>query len=405
MGPRFHLFLFCLHLASARRIVLTFESPALAALHYEWNHSVIKQYGRRQVVDLDYSPEHPALVSVEDDIRLAGSDVLFSERDVTLSGSEDDLPWNLKPPYGVDVRRYPANRRQVTVAVADSGVARQARKAFRWLLPGYDFVTAANFSRDGDARDADPTDPGPALNCSRTWHGTKVASVLAADPASGVQGVDQYAAVLPLRVLGPCGEGYGSDMADAIVWAAGGYVRGVPNNTRPAHIILITSNANVLCPSYLQSAIDQAWQLGALVVVSAGNDGADKLAAPANCQHVVAVGAARRDGKAARFSNAGTRFLMPGGDAVRALTVQGEKLEVAELAGTSFSAPHFAGFLSLVLGSTARNPSSDPVLFASEQYDEAYAVRSSAHRGANREARPLAGALLLLVAATRAMEL
>ena len=52
----------------------------------------------------------------------------------------------------------------------------------------------------------------------------------------GIVGVAPSTKILPVRALGMCG-GYDSDIADAMVWAAGGTVEGVPANSNPAKII------------------------------------------------------------------------------------------------------------------------------------------------------------------------
>ena len=49
-------------------------------------------------------------------------------------------------------------------------------------------------------------------------------------------GVAFGARILPVRALGRCG-GYSSDMADAIAWAAGNTITGVPANANPAKVI------------------------------------------------------------------------------------------------------------------------------------------------------------------------
>ncbi len=45
----------------------------------------------------------------------------------------------------------------------------------------------------------------------------------------GIAGINWVSKIVPLRVLGKCG-GYTSDIAAAMVWAAGGNVPGAPAN-------------------------------------------------------------------------------------------------------------------------------------------------------------------------------
>ena len=118
----------------------------------------------------------------------------------------------------------------VTVAVIDTGYRPHADLAAN-ILPGYDFISDPTNANDGGGRDNDALDPGDwhvtgectGLNAANSsWHGTHVAGTIAAvtNNSNGVAGVAFNARILPVRVLGKCG-GYTSDIADAILWAAG----------------------------------------------------------------------------------------------------------------------------------------------------------------------------------------
>ena len=52
----------------------------------------------------------------------------------------------------------------------------------------------------------------------------------------GISGINWEVSVQPVRVLGKCG-GSTTDIADAIRWAAGLPVAGVPDNPTPADVI------------------------------------------------------------------------------------------------------------------------------------------------------------------------
>ena len=272
--------------------------------------------------------------------------------------------WNLRDsePYSISVEgvwKITNSTPEVVVAVIDTGIASVARDAFLNLLDGYDFISDSDISVDDDERDPDPTDPGDFGDWCPTssWHGTKVASILAArhDNEWGMKGVAQNCSLLPVRVLGLCRMGYASDVADAIVWAAGGAIDEVPSNPNPAKIISLSLAGQGECPDYLQSAVTQAEELGAVVIAAAGNNNRNVSGFfPANCKGVVAVAASTRDGRLAAYSNWGNLIAVsaPGGDAanaIMALSVDPMEtgLEVSYSMGTSFAAPHVAGIVSM----------------------------------------------------------
>jgi serine protease len=235
-------------------------------------------------------------------------------------------------------------------------------------LPGYDFISDATSARDGDGRDANPNDEGnwyadgecgESVGTNSNWHGTHVAGTLAAvtGNASGVAGVAFGARIQHARVLGKCG-GSLSDIADAIVWAAGGAVPGVPDNTTPAGVINLSLGGLGSCSGPEQAAIDAAVANGATVVVAAGNSGTDATHfSPANCRNVLTVAALDRTGARASYSNYGStvEIAAPGGTSADPVlstlntgtTTQGTE-SYAGYKGTSMATPHVAGVAALV---------------------------------------------------------
>jgi hypothetical protein len=382
------------------RLVLTFETAnenTIDGVNLD-EATVVKQYGRRLVLDLgspfdlDFEEERFRMVfksvqSVEIDylIGLQQTDLTQITEEyslnVTRTNSVDpdvdgayispatQTPlWNLmdSEPFSIHsegVWQVTNSTHEAVVAVIDTGIAEPARLSglFLNLLNGYDFISDEGISVDGDGRDSDATDPGDwgEMCLTPSWHGTKTASILAArhDNKHGMKGVAQNCSILPLRVLGLCRTGYATDVADAIVWAAGGSINGVPDNTNPAQIISLSLAGQGKCPGYLQSAISQAVALGSTIITAAGNSNNNvSRYFPANCKDVIAVGASTREGNLAVYSNWGELIALsaPGGDSSNAIMtlsvdIPETGLEVAYGMGTSFAVPHVAGVAALYI--------------------------------------------------------
>ncbi len=271
----------------------------------------------------------------------------------------------------------------IVVAVLDTGILPDHPDfAAGTLLEGYDFISHAEISR----RPTDDRVPGaldygdwmPTANyCyngqpvrNSSWHGTHVAGTIAEATNNGIDvaGLAYKSTVLPVRVLGYCG-GTTADIVDAIVWASGGDVPGIPANQNPAEIINMSLGGAGACSPEEQEAITAANSRGTVVVVAAGNDGGNVAnASPANCSGVIAVGATGITGNIAYYSNygAGVDLAGPGGgvnegnpngyvwQAVSSSTTAPPPAGsttgygIGGKAGTSMAAPHVAAVAALV---------------------------------------------------------
>ena len=267
----------------------------------------------------------------------------------------------------------------VTVAVLDTGITAHPDLDAN-VVPGYDFVSSAALARDGNGRDPVAADEGdwttrnqcykgsPASNSS--WHGTHVSGTIAAVTGNGigVTGVAFGAKVQPVRVLASCG-GTLADIADAITWASGGAVAGVPANPTPAKVINMSLGGSGTCGATYQNAINGAVSRGTTVVVAAGNSNANASGfQPASCTSTVVVAASDREGNRASYSNYGTivDVTAPGGETATAANGIASTLNSGTTTpaapnyvyyqGTSMASPHVAGMAALVLSKKAHTP-------------------------------------------------
>ena len=258
----------------------------------------------------------------------------------------------------------------VRVAVIDTGIAPHSDLSGQ-IVGGYDFISDAAAARDGNGRDSNPNDQGDwfgtnecgvPYSSNSSWHGTHVAGTIAAatNNSKGVAGIAYGADVVPIRVLGKCG-GSVSDIVDAMVWASGGSVSGVPANPNPARVINMSLGGSGSCGSF-QAAVNTARANGTVLAIAAGNSNANVSGfSPANCSGVISVAATDRQGNRASYSNYGSTITLsaPGGETAsqtngilstlnNGTTTQGSE-GYAYYQGTSMAAPHVAGLAALML--------------------------------------------------------
>ncbi len=255
----------------------------------------------------------------------------------------------------------------VTIAVLDTGIVKHADVDTSLGDAGYDFISdsfvsgrATNDRVPGGWDQGSWTTGTTYASCvdadhpaeGSSWHGTHVASASGAELTNngvGMAGIAYHAKVLPVRVLGHCG-GYDSDINDAIVWAAGGHVDGVPDNANPAKVINLSLGGPGTCAATDDAAvaIAKANALGATVVVAAGNDGEDVVnSSPASCPGAVTVAANGATSRLTFYSN----YNSPG-ESIVALAAPGGGVYPNDAASGKQQSPEGFAWQALNTGTT-----------------------------------------------------
>ncbi|MDA1194316.1 MAG: S8 family serine peptidase [Planctomycetota bacterium] len=275
--------------------------------------------------------------------------------------------WNLRAigvPSAWDITQ---GQEALTIGVVDSGIVASPDLAGR-LVPGFDFVSSAAISGDGNGRDFDPTDPGDrfAADGTSSWHGTHISAIIAANHDDvGMAGIVPRCHIMMLRALG-VGGGFVSDAADAILYAAG--LLNLPDGTRLATPLRLL-NLSIGLPQHseeLREACERAENQGVLLVAAVGNRGGP-VEYPAAYPTTFAVAAVDAQLLTTQYSafGAAVDLAAPGGgasfdadddgwhdgvlSAVLDETVLPAVHRHAYLVGTSQAAPHVTGVAAMLL--------------------------------------------------------
>lgn len=208
---------------------------------------------------------------------------------------------------------------------------------------------------------------------ARPWdldgHGTFVAGLIAAaHNGTGIAGVNPHARIMVLKALNAFGNTRASYLARAIVYAA----------DHGARVINVSVGGKNVTRAE-EAAVAYARAKGALVVIAAGNEGAETASfGPAGASEALIVAATDPEDRRAGFSNwgAGVDLAAPGVDilSLRARRTDlmrdipgidytpgaayvGADRRYYRTSGTSFAAPLVSGVASLLL---SRDPSLTP---------------------------------------------
>ena len=212
----------------------------------------------------------------------------------------------------------------VTVAVLDSGVDASHPDLAGQVLTGYDEIART---------DGANTDPN--------GHGTHVAGTIAAVTGNnvGVSSIAPDAKILPVRVVGANGEGFMSDAARGIIYAA----------DHGADVINMSLGSTDQVTA-VSNAVAYARGKGVVVVAAAGNERTtgSPTSYPAADAGVIAAAATDKSDNVASFSNQGSYVDVAAPGSSILSTVPPAKNYYAYYSGTSMASPHVAAVAALI---------------------------------------------------------
>ena len=335
--------------AAADRLVVTFASAAdqttarQAHLVAGATPIATSAHGRVQVVRVDPVDrdgalaryrQQPGVASVSVDRRAkvteTPTDPLYA---VTTAGGYTK-GWSLDA-IGAPAAWNVTHGDGIKVAVLDTGVLASHEDLAGQVVGAHDFTGS------------------PAGASDVFGHGTHVAGIIAAAESNGhgLAGIAPRAKILDSKILGDDGSGYLSDEIAGIQWAV----------QQGAKVINMSFGADGACDPSEQAVVDDAWSAGVVLVAAAGNSGASGAIAPANCNHVIGVGASTIGGPSApgrtesraSFSNhgSGVDVAAPGDHVYATMLTSGSVSNATgygPLSGTSMATPQVAGVAALI---------------------------------------------------------
>ncbi len=210
-------------------------------------------------------------------------------------GNKHEFP-KLDAPLAWDIA---TGSEDVWVAVVDTGVDRDHPDLAGNVVPGQDFILGGDGlggETPGDGQDNNQD----GIIDQNVGHGTHVAGIIAAQAFNGVGacGIAYNTKICPLRIFptnGDTGATF-SSIIQAVEYAT------AEDNVRVISMSIGTTYESDL----LQSAINQAWYAGKLLVAAAANSNTDNKYYPAAHDNVVSVAAINKSNTKASFSNYGS---------------------------------------------------------------------------------------------------
>ncbi|MFI8012099.1 S8 family peptidase [Acinetobacter sp. ABJ_C4_1] len=301
----------------------------------DFAQNIAKQHGGRVLQSYDsalkgfaiYLPDTAGTAFIE--AMKKNPQVLSVENDTVVN---IDATTQSNPDWGldrIDQKALPLNSTYsysqtgsgTTAYIVDTGILSTHQEFSGRVLNGYTAISDGNGTTDCNG------------------HGTHVAGTV----GGTTYGVAKSVRLVPVRILGCDGSGASSNVIAGLDWI-------LKNGSKPAVVNMSLGGA---ASSSLDSAVENLYNNGYIMVVAAGNSNTDACtSSPARTSNAITVAATDNTDTRASYSNYGSCVdIFAPGSQINSSWI-GSNTATKVLNGTSMATPHVAGVVAEMLQST-----------------------------------------------------
>lgn len=301
----------------------------------DFAQNIAKQHGAKVLQSYDtvlkgfaiYLPDTAATAFVE--AMKKNPKVLSVENDIVM---KIDATTQSNPDWGldrIDQKALPLNSAYsylqtgsgTTAYIVDTGILSSHQQFSGRVLSGYTAISDGNGTTDCNG------------------HGTHVAGTV----GGSTYGVAKNVNLVPIRILGCDGSGASSNVIAGLDWI-------LKNGKKPA---VVNMSLGGDASTSLDSAVENLFNNGYVMVVAAGNSNTDACSAsPARVSKALTVAATDNTDTRASYSNYGSCVdIFAPGSQINSSWI-GSNTATKVLNGTSMATPHVAGVVAEMLQST-----------------------------------------------------
>jgi len=357
------------------RIVIQFKEginlASMAQLHARQN-AVVEKEIRQLKVQVVRVPEPnlaAAIAAYRADPRVEYAEpdyiaqVAYEPNDPSYSNGTQWGPQKIEAPLAWD---YSRGSPDVVVSIVDWGVDLQHPDLATnlWTNPDEIANNGVDDDRNGYIDDVygwdfanDDNDPQDDYG-----HGTHCAGIAAAatDNGVGIAGVGFNSRIMAVKVGdGTTGLAAYSDIAYGIMYAA-------DNGAK----VISLSLGGYAYSSFLEAAVNHAWNAGCVLVGAVGNNNVSDPFYPAAYNNVIGVSATDQNDVRASWSNYGSHVAVAAPGVSIYSTYWNKGSTYARMSGTSMAAPHVAGLAALLFAQDGTRSNADVRSLIEESADD-----------------------------------